>query len=102
MGCSCLEKELLGQVGRKDFSGHTDASGNSLWKKHQEMVNRNQVSLDSTITTTFFNPNHSLNEKERHTPAFALYFASLKLWDGFWLLSIRYCFASLEVGPTDP
>lgn len=51
VGCSCLEKELLGQVGRKDFPGHTEGSGNlPLWKKHQEMVNRNQVILDSTIS----------------------------------------------------
>lgn len=28
------------------------------------------------------------------------YFLSLKLWDGFSLLSVSYCFASLEMGPT--
>lgn len=62
VGCSCLE-ELLGQVGRKGFSGHPEASGNiPLWKKHQEMVNRTKVSLDSTITKVFSNPNDSLIE----------------------------------------
>lgn len=63
VGCSCLEKELLGQVGREDFSGHTEASGNlPLWKKHREMLNSDQVSLDSTTTKVFSNPNDSLVE----------------------------------------
>lgn len=74
---------------------NTGASGNLLlWKKHQEMVNRNQVSLHLTITKVFSSFPTQMNEKERHIPMFALYFPALKLWDGFWLLSIPYCLAS--------
>lgn len=103
VGCSCLEKELLGQVGRKDFPSHTEGSGNlpcgrstKRWLTGTRLVWTRQSHRSFPTQMILW-----LSEKERHIPTFALYFPSLKPWDGFWLLSIRYCLASLEVGPTD-
>lgn len=74
VGCSCLGKKLLGQVGGT-FSESIKASRNIPLKKKQQ-------------------------DKEKHMLKFVLWlFSTSKTLDGFSLLSISYCFASLKMVP---